>query len=73
MKDCRLSEIVAHCKECQNHKEPCTYCGQTNEELHDFCASEFVAAPYGWEERMGDIEPRDMIDLPRKEHVFKER
>ncbi len=62
MKDYRLSEIVAHCKEMHNRygEKACDNC-----EGARFCENQFANTPQYWADEH-DIEPRDMIELPYK-------
>lgn len=56
MKDYRLSEVKECCKHmCAKFPKPCKDC-----EMQAICKD---TLPLGW-----DIEPRDMIELPCKEH-----
>ena len=60
MKDFTLSEVKAHCKaRVGKYPFPCKGC-----EMEVVCKS---TLPVGW-----DIEPRDMIELPCKEHFVYE-
>ena len=62
MKDYRLSEIVAHCKEMHDRygEKACDNC-----EGARFCENQFANTPQYWVDEH-EIEPRDMIELPCK-------
>ena len=68
MKDYTLSEIVAHCKKMKESENPCSLCKVQNNDIHELCQNEFDSMPAVWDKMYGDIEPRDMIELPCKEH-----
>lgn len=71
MKDYRLSEIKAICKKMQEEygSNACDMCENTLYEVEQFCIHKIGDdCPCDW----GNIEPRDMIELPYKEHIFRE-
>lgn len=65
MKDYRLSEIFAYCKEMHDKyygMQACMYCVLDNPDLSEVC-EKLEKCPLQW----NDIEPRDMIELPYKQ------
>ena len=70
MKDYTLSEIKAHCNHMtgRNNEGPdCDRCAEENLELHKFCVDNIYPCPCRFE-----VESRDMIELPCKEHFVHE-
>lgn len=63
MKDYTLSEVKEMCK--KHHNGKCSSC-TFHENDEEVLACKFVVSPLAWGIDIGDIEKRDLIELPYK-------